>query len=133
MSIKLLTWLSTYIIIVLCELGDKTQLAVLLFTSNNPRQKWNIFWASSLALILCVIVEVTIGLSLARYIGPDLVNKIAGGVFLLLGIIIFFKNLNIQHKLVSTIYRKIIIQGEKSNQHNENIPSTLQIKPNEDY
>jgi putative Ca2+/H+ antiporter (TMEM165/GDT1 family) len=66
MSIQFLTWLSTYIIIVLCELGDKTQVAVLLFTSNNPRKKWTVFIASALALVLCVIVEVTAGVSVAR-------------------------------------------------------------------
>ena len=70
MSTELLTWLSTYIIIIICEMGDKTQLAVLLLTSNNPRQRWYIFAASSLALMLCVLVEVTVGLTLARYIGP---------------------------------------------------------------
>lgn len=101
MSIKILTWLSTYIIIVLCELGDKTQLAVLLFTCNNPLRKWSIFLASSIALILCVTIEVTVGLSLARYVGPALVNKIAGGVFLLLGLTIFYKNLNINEKFAT--------------------------------
>ena len=133
MSIKLLTWLSTYIIIFLCELGDKTQLAVLLFTSNNPRQKWNIFLASSLALVLCVMIEVTLGVSLARYIGPNLVNRIAGGVFLLLGMIIFFKSLNIKEKLIKIINVKIMAKVRKSPEHMENIPVTLQIKANEDY
>jgi len=133
MSIKLLTWLSTYIIIFLCELGDKTQLAVLLFTSNNPREKWNIFLASSLALILCVIVEVTLGVSLARYIGPNVVNRIAGGVFLLLGVLIFFKSLNIKEKLVRIINEKIIAKARKSPANSENIPISLQIKANEDY
>ncbi len=98
MSVKLLTWLTTYLIIFLCELGDKTQVAVLLFTCNNPRKKWTIFIASSLALVLCVIIEVTVGLTLARYIGPNIINKVAGGVFLTLGIILLIKNLNIQGK-----------------------------------
>jgi len=110
MSIKFLTWFTTYIIIILCELGDKTQVAVLLFTSNNPRKKWTIFIASSLALVLCVIVEVTIGLSLARYIGPDIINKFAGGIFLLLGIIIFFKYLNITEKITSTLNENNIMK-----------------------
>jgi putative Ca2+/H+ antiporter (TMEM165/GDT1 family) len=96
MSVKFLTWLTTYFIIFLCELGDKTQVAVLLFTSKNPKKKWTIFVASSLALILCVFIEVTVGLTLARYIGPSIINKIAGGVFLILGIILFIKNLNFQ-------------------------------------
>ncbi len=78
MSIKFLTWLTTYIIIILCELGDKTQLAVLLFTSNKPDKRWTIFFASALALTLCVLVEVTIGLALARHITPAVINRVAG-------------------------------------------------------
>jgi putative Ca2+/H+ antiporter (TMEM165/GDT1 family) len=92
MSLQLLTWISTYLIVILCELGDKTQVAVLLLTSNNPRRRWIIFGASSLALVLCVTLEVTIGMTLARYIGPALINRFAGAIFLLLGILIISKN-----------------------------------------
>ncbi|MDD4171531.1 MAG: TMEM165/GDT1 family protein [Syntrophomonas sp.] len=112
MNIKLLTWLSTYIIIILCELGDKTQLAVLLFTSNNPHKKWTIFLASSLALILCVLVEVTIGLTLANYIGPDLINKFAGGVFVLLGIIMLGQNFNLPEVVRELVNRKIMVKSK---------------------
>jgi Ca2+/H+ antiporter, TMEM165/GDT1 family len=98
MSIKLLTWLSTYLIIILCELGDKTQVAVLLLTSNNPRKRWIIFGASSLALVLCVTLEVTLGMTLARYVGPALINRFAGGIFLLLGLFIMIKNRQVKDK-----------------------------------
>lgn len=93
MSIKLWTWLTTYMIILLCELGDKTQLAVLLFTSSHPDKKWRIFVASALALVLCVTLEVTVGLTLARYVGPDLINKFAGVMFLALGIYSLVKSI----------------------------------------
>ena len=99
MSVELLTWLSAYIIIIFCEMGDKTQLAVLLLTSNNPRQRWSIFAASSVALVLCVLVEVTVGLTLARYIGPALINKLAGGLFLLMGVIMLAKHFGLPGRL----------------------------------
>ncbi len=99
MSVELLTWLSTYIIIIICELGDKTQLAVLLLTSNNPRQRWSVFAASSLALTLCVLVEVTVGLTLARHIGPALINRLAGGLFLLMGVIMLAKHCGLPGRL----------------------------------
>lgn len=91
MSIELLTWLSTYVLIILAELGDKTQFAVLLFTSNNPSQRWTVLLASALALILCVTIEVTVGLTLARHLGPQMINKIAGVVFLLISILTLYK------------------------------------------
>lgn len=86
MSIQLLTWLTTYVLIILAELGDKTQLAVLLLTSNNPGKRWTVFAASALALALCVTIEVTVGVTLAHYIGPAMINKIAGAIFLAMGI-----------------------------------------------
>ncbi len=87
MSMKLLTYLTTYFIIILCELGDKTQVAVLLLTSRNPQKRWLIFIASALALSLCVLVEVSIGRILAQYIAPHIINKLAGVIFLLMGLL----------------------------------------------
>ena len=83
---KLITYLTTFIIIVLAELGDKTQFATLIFASNNPKRKWQVFLAAALALFLCVTIEVTVGLTLARHISPSLINKAAGIMFLLVGI-----------------------------------------------
>ena len=93
MNIKLLTWITTFIIILLCELGDKTQVAVLLITSNNPSKRWTIFTASALALIACVTIEVTLGLTLARFIQPALINRLAGVIFLVLGGLVLFQEL----------------------------------------
>lgn len=92
MSIELLTWLSTYVLIVLAELGDKTQLAILLVTSNHPKQRWMVFLAACLALALCVSIEVTIGSALAKHIGVNLINRISGGVFLIMGAVGLFKD-----------------------------------------
>lgn len=99
MSMQFITWATTYIIIILCELGDKTQVAVLLFTSKNPTRRWTIFAASALALVLCVMIEVTVGVTLARYIGPALINRVAGVMFLLLGLLGIFRALNISGRL----------------------------------
>lgn len=86
MGIELLTWLTTYTLIILCELGDKTQLAVLMLSSNNPRQRWLILLGSAVALVLCVVIEVTVGVTLARHFGPEKINRLAGVVFLAFGL-----------------------------------------------
>lgn len=96
MHTELLTALSTYLIIILAELGDKTQVAVLLITSSNPHRRWTIFAASALALFLCVLIEVTVGVTLARHIAPHVINKFAGLIFLIIGIITLVKNMNIR-------------------------------------
>ncbi|MGE5396856.1 MAG: TMEM165/GDT1 family protein [Chitinophagales bacterium] len=86
-GVEIITCISTYLIILLAELGDKTQIAVLFFAGNNPAKRWTVLIASAIALVTCVALEITIGVSLARYIGPAMINRIAGAVFLLLGII----------------------------------------------
>lgn len=88
-----LTWLSTYLIIILCEMGDKTQLAVLMFSTNNPGKRWLIYGASALALTLCVIVEVTLGVTLRKYIGPGLFNRATGVIFLFIGLYILSQSI----------------------------------------
>lgn len=112
MSTEFLTWLSTYLIIIICELGDKTQLAVLLLTGNNPHKRWTVLAGSCLALTLCVIIEVTLGLTLSRYIGPSLINKIAGGVFILLGLIMLGKCLAIDKAIPKAINRNIQVKEQ---------------------
>ncbi len=95
MSIKLLTSITTFLLIILCELGDKTQVAVLLLTSRNPTKRWLIFFAGALALSLCVLVEISVGVKLAQYISPNLVNKFAGGIFMLMGTLGLWKEINV--------------------------------------
>lgn len=99
LSLKWLTWLTTFTLIVLCELGDKTQVAVLLLASNNPAKRWLILAASAIALTLCVIIEVTVGAALARYIGPAIINKATGAVFLIIGAVILDRELRLTRKI----------------------------------
>lgn len=88
MSLSFLTWLTTFLLIVICELGDKTQVAVLCITSNNPLRRWYVFTGSAFALCLCVLIEVTVGVALARIISPAIINRATGVVFLILGSVI---------------------------------------------
>ncbi|MFZ5596867.1 MAG: TMEM165/GDT1 family protein [Bacillota bacterium] len=99
MSIEFLTWLTTYVLIILCELGDKTQMAVLLITSNNPSKRWLIFAASALALTMCVVVEVTVGLTLAKYIGPAVINRATGVIFIIIGLVTLVQHFGIIEKI----------------------------------
>jgi len=101
LSMKFLTWLTTYALIILNELGDKTQVAVLILASNNPTKRWWIFAASAVALTACVLLEVTVGTILAKHIGPDIINKATGVVFLLLGTFTLLQHLGIANKFRS--------------------------------
>jgi putative Ca2+/H+ antiporter (TMEM165/GDT1 family) len=83
-NVAWLTYITTYLVIVLAEMGDKTQLATLLLSSNNPRHRWGVYAASALALTLCVALEVTVGTTLGRHLSPRFFNQFTGWVFLVL-------------------------------------------------
>ncbi|NLU50679.1 MAG: TMEM165/GDT1 family protein [Syntrophomonadaceae bacterium] len=100
MGMQVLTMLTTYVLIILCELGDKTQVAVLLITSNNPARRWLVFGASFLALSLCVLIEVTAGVTLAKYIAPAQFNRITGVIFLAIGVFTLFQHFRPGEKMV---------------------------------
>ncbi|MGE5381346.1 MAG: TMEM165/GDT1 family protein [Methylocystaceae bacterium] len=84
----LLITLSTYVLIILAELGDKTQLATLMLASNNPAKRWLIFSSAGLALCSCVLVEVSAGRWLAQHIGIGTINRFTGVLFIIIGVVI---------------------------------------------
>jgi len=69
----------------LAELGDKTQLATLLFAARNPQSKWLVFSAAAAALVLAAAIGVLAGGLLARYLDPRLLTRIAGVAFIVIG------------------------------------------------
>lgn len=84
--VKLITYITTFFIIILAELGDKTQVATLIYSSNHPHKRWQVFVAAALALISCVIIEVTLGVIIAQFVSPAMINKLTGLVFVIIGI-----------------------------------------------
>jgi putative Ca2+/H+ antiporter (TMEM165/GDT1 family) len=86
-----ITWITTYTLIILAELGDKTQIATLVLASNNPRRKWLVFAAGALALTMCVLIEVTVGTTLARYVTQDTINRVTAVIFFVFGVVTLFK------------------------------------------
>jgi putative Ca2+/H+ antiporter (TMEM165/GDT1 family) len=69
----------------LAELGDKTQLATLLFASRNAAALWTIFIAASLALVLTSAIGVAAGTLVSQYVSPRYLSYAAGVGFILIG------------------------------------------------
>ena len=67
------------------ELGDKTQLATMLFASDKDISPWTVFAASSLALVLAAGLGVLAGAALSQYIDEKVLSYIAGVAFILIG------------------------------------------------
>ncbi|MCI5140777.1 MAG: TMEM165/GDT1 family protein [Candidatus Electrothrix sp. ATG1] len=83
MELKIFFTIFTSVFI--AELGDKTQLATMLFASNKEISKWNVFLASSAALILSSAIGVAIGSALSNYISEKTLSYLAGVGFILIG------------------------------------------------
>jgi len=70
----------------LAELGDKTQLATLLFAGKEPSSLATIFVAASGALVLSTAIAVVGGAAISHYVDPKILSWIAGVGFVLIGI-----------------------------------------------
>jgi len=84
MTIKI--FLTIFITVLFAELGDKTQLATLLFATNKDNSKLTVFLAAASALIVASAIAVIIGSNLGKYINPKYLNLIAGIGFIIIGI-----------------------------------------------
>lgn len=69
----------------LAELGDKTQLATLLFAADGKISVWKIFLAAALALVLSTAIAVLAGTLAKTYLQHIPLKLIAGIGFVLIG------------------------------------------------
>jgi putative Ca2+/H+ antiporter (TMEM165/GDT1 family) len=70
----------------LAELGDKTQLATLLFASKTAASLWTIFIAASVALVLTSAIGVAAGAFVSQYVNPRYLSYAAGIGFIAIGV-----------------------------------------------
>ncbi len=68
------------------ELGDKTQLATLLFAADREVSRWTIFAGASAALVAASAIGVLAGTLLSQYINPRYLHYLAGAGFIAIGI-----------------------------------------------
>ncbi len=78
--------LAIFITVFLAELGDKTQLATLLFATEKQQSPWLVFLAASAALIVATGIAVLLGNLAARHIEGLPLKLIAGIGFLAIGV-----------------------------------------------
>ena len=69
----------------IAELGDKTQLATMLFAADREVSKWTVFWGASSALVVATVIGVIAGTVLSEFINERYLNYIAGTGFILIG------------------------------------------------
>ena len=70
----------------LAELGDKTQLATVLFASKGHANALAVFAAASLALVASTALAVAVGSQLAEHVNTRYLSIVAGAGFIAIGI-----------------------------------------------
>jgi len=80
------TYLTVFASVLVAELGDKTQMATLLYATDPTAGKLGVFLAAASALVLSTALAVTVGTILGDWMAPKLLRTIAGLGFVAVGV-----------------------------------------------
>jgi putative Ca2+/H+ antiporter (TMEM165/GDT1 family) len=83
--VELKVFATIFAAVFIAELGDKTQLATMLFAADKEVSKLTVFIAASLALIVASAIGVAAGALLSEFISEKLLSYIAGVGFIMIG------------------------------------------------
>jgi putative Ca2+/H+ antiporter (TMEM165/GDT1 family) len=89
---ELRVFLSTFALLFVAELGDKTQLAVISMTAKHKMPFW-IFVGAALALAAVSLLGVLGGELLTRFIPEMVLRKVAAVLFVDMGLLMWFEKL----------------------------------------
>ncbi len=78
-------FLTIFAAVFVAELGDKTQLATMLFATDKEVNKYTVFLAASAALVVASAIGVLAGSFLSDYINEKYLHYIAGTGFIIIG------------------------------------------------
>ncbi len=79
--------ITTFGLIFLAEIGDKTQLTVMLLAARH-RSPLSVWVGAALALALASLVAVLLGGVVSRYVPQGVINTGAGLIFILFGVLL---------------------------------------------
>ena len=82
---ELKAFLTVFAAVLVAELGDKTQLATMLFAADEQVSKWLVFAAASAALVVAAGLGVLAGGAVANVLSPRVLSLVAGIGFIAIG------------------------------------------------
>ncbi len=80
---------TTFSLLVLAEMGDKTQLAAITLAAQT-RSPVSVFLGAALALTLVSLIGVGIGTLLGNYLPEKLLHNVAAVAFIIIGILMLW-------------------------------------------
>lgn len=91
-GVDLRTFFTTFGLVFLAELGDKTQLATMGLAAAADGRRWLVFAASVLALTLSSLIAVLAGDLLRSRVDPLHVQRAAAALFIILGAVLLWQS-----------------------------------------
>ena len=83
--VELKALLPVFATVFLAELGDKTQLATVLFAANTKNNPWMVFLAASAALVCAAALGVLAGSFVSKHVDARMLSIVAGMGFIVIG------------------------------------------------
>ncbi len=77
--------LTIFLSVFIAELGDKTQIATMLFATSSRVGKGGVFLAAASALVVSSAIAVAAGELITRIVAPSFLKTLAGVGFILVG------------------------------------------------
>jgi len=83
-------FLATFAAIFMAEIADKTQLVGMGMSAESGKP-FMVWLGSISAYIIVTAVSVFIGAAFAKYIKPEIIKYISASLFVIIGVLIFFR------------------------------------------
>lgn len=83
---------TAFLTLFLAELGDKTQLAVIVMTAKTEA-KLMVFLGASLALVIVTLLGVLVGTVLTQYVPTEWLQRIVALAFIAIGVLMLLGKL----------------------------------------
>lgn len=80
-------FVTTFGVIFLAEMGDKTQLAAMTMAAQSQKP-WGVFLGAALALTAVSAIGVIVGSALGAYLPLIWIKRVAATAFILIGVLI---------------------------------------------
>lgn len=84
--------ISTFFLVFVAELGDKTQITTMLLSAEAD-SRLAVFLGSALALVCSSFVGVVLGSFLNKYVPPMVIQKTAAIAFVIIGVLLFLNKI----------------------------------------
>lgn len=77
---------TVFVTVFIAELGDKTQLATMLFAADREVSRLTVFLGASVALVASSAIGVAAGALVAEHVSEKILSYAAGIAFILVGV-----------------------------------------------